>query len=57
MILKLLTFLFEKLIGRLPEEQRDTLRKEFGELLVKVIEAGAKGAAEGAAKGLADKMQ
>lgn len=48
MIVKTISFLFEKLIGRVPEPRRTILRTEFKDLLLAVVEAGAEGAVKGA---------
>lgn len=50
MILKLLTFLFESLIGRLPENKRKELADKFTDLLTEVVKASAEGAIKGMAK-------
>ena len=50
MLLKLTSFLFNMVIGKLPPEKRDKYKKELSSLLVNVVKAGA----EGAAKGLRD---
>lgn len=48
MIVRTLSFLFDKLIGRVPEPRRTALRNNLKALLVEVVEATAKGAVEGA---------
>ena len=48
MIIKLLKFLFSKLIGDIPEEKRRELWLNFNDLL----KEAAKAAAEGAVKGI-----
>lgn len=55
MILKMLSFFFEKLIGTIPEPRKTELRDSFKTLLVSVVEAGAKGAVEGGVSGMKNK--
>lgn len=48
MIAKTISFLFDKLIGRIPEPRRSYYRMELKSLLLEVVEAGAEGAVRGA---------
>ena len=50
MIIKLLSFLFLKLIGNLSKDQKQALKKRFDELLSEAIKAGAEGAVSGLKK-------
>lgn len=50
MIIKLLTFLFGKIIGNLPEDKRKELWNKFTTLLDEAIKAAAAGAVQGAMK-------
>lgn len=51
MILWTLKFAFNKLIGRVPEKNREKYRIAFEQLLSEVVRAAAKGAVEGAKNG------
>lgn len=48
MIIKLLGFLFKKVIADLPEEKKRELWVKFSILMTEVVKAAAEGAAEGA---------
>lgn len=48
MIVKTISFLFTKLVGRVPEPRRTELRNNLESLLISVVEAGAEGAVKGA---------
>lgn len=48
MIVKTISFLFGKLVGRVPEPRRTELRNNLEDLLVEVVRAGAEGAVKGA---------
>ncbi len=50
MIIKLLKFLFKKLIGDLPDEQKRKLWLDFTDLLREVTKARAEGAVRGLKK-------
>lgn len=50
MILKLLTFLFGSLIGKLPPETKKDLEDKFTNLLAEVVKAGVAGTIEGMKK-------
>jgi len=50
MIIKLLKYLFNNVIGRLPEAEREKYREQFNELLECIIRAAAEGAVRGAKK-------
>ena len=50
MILKLLGFLFKKLIGDLPEDTKKELWIKFSTLMTEVAKAAAAGAVQGATK-------
>jgi hypothetical protein len=50
MIIKLLTLLFNTLIGKLPEDTKKELEGKFTSLITEVVKAGAKGAVEGMKK-------
>jgi hypothetical protein len=44
MIVKMISFLFNKIIGRVPPEQRKELEKKFMVVLTEAIKAGVAGA-------------
>ena len=50
MIIKLISFLFSKLIGNLSKEQKQALKKRFDELLSEAIKAGVAGTISGLKK-------
>lgn len=50
MIIKLLTLLFKKIIGDLPEEKKRELWVRFNTLLMDIVKASAEGTAKGIAK-------
>jgi hypothetical protein len=51
MILKLLNFCFEKLVGKVPEYKKQEFRNRFVLLLTEVTKAAAEGAVKGAKNG------
>lgn len=50
MLIKLLTYFFNILIGRLPEDKKKQLWEGFNKLLTEAVKAGAEGAIKGAMK-------
>ena len=52
MLVVALKFLFGKLVGDIPEEQKKKALEQFESLLSTVAEAAAKGAAEGVVEGV-----
>lgn len=50
MIIKLLSWLFNKVIGNFPEEKKDYFWLRFNQLMAEVVKAGAEGAVKGYAK-------
>jgi hypothetical protein len=55
MLCKIVCFIFEKLIIKVPPEKQDEIRKAFAEFIIKLAEAIARGAAEGFAREIRDK--
>lgn len=47
MIIKLLTFLFNKVIGELPEDKRKELMEAFNKVMTEAVKATTEGAIEG----------
>ena len=50
MLIKLLTFLFAKVIGNLPEEQKREFWIRFNTLLMDIVKASAEGVTQGITK-------
>lgn len=51
MLFKLLGFIFTKLIGKVPENKREGLKKEFTKLSTELVKALAEGTAKGVTGG------
>lgn len=47
MIIRLLTFIFKKVIGNLPEDKKQEFRDRFDVLLKDVVKAATEGAVKG----------
>jgi len=47
MLIKLFSKLFELLIGKVPEEQREALRENFSIIVKEITKAAVKGAVKG----------
>lgn len=56
MLLKLFTAVFNSLIGKLPEGKKAELRILFFDLIGKIAEGAAKGAAESVTKKMEEKL-
>ena len=46
-LIKVLCFIFDKLIGKVPEDKQKVILEEFANFIIALAEALAKGAAEG----------
>ena len=53
---KTIGFLFDKIIGKLPEDKKEEYKKRLRSLLMDAIKAGAEGTARGVTKSAKEKF-